>query len=199
MQTYWGQRPADMFCPDIESMKKILDEGQWFKTQSVDYYFRAERCNIRKPLPENVYCLRRLYRGSKTAMVCGFYQLVENKDAKIYAGDELQDQICLELRAWANALNEKMKAFSGRDFASFLRAIPDSIFDDQQFQEKMRGALKESFAKRKRRKDSLQVEEIKNRALEIFDNQCDTRAEKGDLIETRAKNTFEDVVKERGN
>ena len=86
-----------------------------------------------------------------------------------------------------------MKAFSGRDFCSYLNAIPDEIFLKDGFKEKMADAIKKGFAKRKSKADGVTLRGIAELVEVTFElKELDQKKK-----EEKVSKTFEDNVQKR--
>ena len=149
----------------------------------MDFYHRYIPCEVGRgyTLPENVGLLRDVCVTSVNTKYKYFYEFVKVNDpkAKIYIGKDLEDLICRELSMWAQNINVKLKAFSGRDFCSYLNAIPSEVFLKEGFKERMKNALKEGFVKRSEKNDAVTLSglsELLDVAYELKDS-CQKKKE----------------------
>ncbi|MBP3432050.1 MAG: hypothetical protein J6K39_04280 [Clostridia bacterium] len=151
IRRYYGQVGRKIFCKNLEEVKQLKDSGEWFRTESLDFYYKCLPYECARGVlpPKDVSLLRMVCVTSVTTKYTYFYQFVEKENVKLYFGKELEDLICKELKLWAMDLNPKtLRGFSGKSFEAYLRAIPKEIYLKEGFVEKMKKALKSGFVKR---------------------------------------------------
>ncbi len=159
---YCGYYPPSDFFYGSEEDYQAIKNGEIFKVEGdFDWYYKSIPFENRTDeiIPEEMVCLRKQYISSKQAKRWLFFKLVQNSNAKIYYGDSLKDKLVQEVGIWMRDINPRTKkAFSGRDFTSFINTIPAEIIVDEDFCDKMKRKMKNTLCQRV--KNSKSINEI---------------------------------------
>lgn len=120
-----------------EQEKEAILSGEFFQTENQDYYYRLTSQNRTRLEgdPKDIVVLERMYNGSVHAPKCKWeYELVQDPNATIYFGETLKKRIFAHVKLWMKSIKpETGKAFRGRDFKSFIRALPKEFIADENF------------------------------------------------------------------
>lgn len=158
-----GYRTFPVF--NIEDLNKAIESGEWFRTNEFDFYYKSVPYNSSyEELPNDIVPLKRVCVTSVNSYWSSFYKITKsnNENAKIYIGADLENLILKELAMWAREINPKtLKAFGGKDFNSYLNAIPKEIILKDGFIEKMEEALNSGFSTRIRKENPINRPVIK--------------------------------------
>lgn len=175
---YEGENVADFYYATEEDYQAIKN-GEIFKIEGdFDWYYKSvpfENRTRGMVLPEELVCLRKVLVTSKTAKWWRFRMLKQDDKAKIYYGEALKAKIVQEIGLWMRDINPKTKkAFSGRDFKSFINTIPAEIMVDEDFCKNMKTKMKNTLYARVKNSKSIDeivnLTDLKKFADELIDN-----------------------------
>lgn len=164
MRIFSGSYNTLYYSTDDE-LQAILN-GEIFCTRfGGDYYYRSIPFSLcsNVEVPENLVCLEKSYNNSKHAPKSRiFYRLVKGTNIKVFYGDSLKQHLVDHLGLWMEVINPKtMKGFyGGRDFRSFINAIPVRVISDADFCEAAKDRMKKEVVGRIQTAENL--EQIKS-------------------------------------
>ncbi len=136
-------------CSNLEELTNALNQGRCFR-KGIYYYFLSlkGRAYGGKPLPKDVVYLRYTPKTSRTTVKVDYFKFVptDDENEKVYFGKELQDLICTEMKVWTRNFNpQNHRIVGGGDFRFYLDAIPDEVFFEDGFVEKVKSTIKENL------------------------------------------------------
>ena len=148
----------------IESMR----DGNWFYVYGMDnydWYYRIEQMPITNMKGEKGYLVRRVNMTSARTTFRSYYWFLDDSDGeKILIGEDLKTFIEKQVKMWIKQLNvNKMTAFSGKRYASFLNAIPKEVLQEDGFSEKLIKIITQEVDKRK----AKEQDELEKQKLEL--------------------------------
>lgn len=150
---YYGHAYTAIFCCNYEEAMEKIKEGKIFRDNNFNFYYRLSKATISttEPVPENILPLDMLCVTSVTTKHTYLIRIVksENKSDVLYFDDKLEDLILRELHLWGKSMNtDKLTAFGGKRFKSYLNAIPHEILSRKNFLKKAGKALSDGFKNR---------------------------------------------------
>lgn len=155
---YEGYKAADFFYATEEDYQAIKN-GEIFKVEGdFDWYYKSVpfENRTREIVPEEMVCLRRVLVTSKSAKWWIFRILKQDEKAKVYYGEALKEKIVQEIELWMRDINPRTKkAFSGRDFKSFINTIPAEIMVDEDFCKNVKTKMKNTLCARVKKSKSI--------------------------------------------
>lgn len=147
-----------------EEQKEAILDGEIFQTSNNDYYYilYPQTGWDSENVPSDVIKVERRYNGSVHAPKDRWnYQLVQDSDAVLYYGESLKKRIAGHVKLWMKSINPVTgKAFKGRDFKSYICALPKELIADENFANTILFAIKSTLVSRVKKAGT--EEEIEN-------------------------------------
>ena len=146
-QIYDGHCYNKIKCCNLEEVIDDIKDGEWFRTDSMDLYYRSVPFETRNnvPVPSSLFLLRRVLVTSATTKYTYFYNIEQddNTTLKIYTKTALEDKICQELKSLRRDVSSKtVTPASVKKLINYLNAIPQEFFLREGFGDKVKEALK---------------------------------------------------------
>lgn len=191
---YRGRYYKTIKCENFVALQIALQDGHWFRTNTdLDFYYKMLPASAAPgyEMPEDIVKLRSVCVTSFSTKFTYFYKIEQSTGGHIYFGNELKDLICKELKEWTREMNPStLRAFGGKSFVSYLKAIPDEIYFSFKFLQRMQKALASGFARRG-------CDELSKRSQELLLQTYEEKNRSQAKLEHSALTAFEKVARER--
>lgn len=160
--SYNGVNAREIPCYNIDEALKKIEDGEVFRTNNFNVYYRLSKANIYtdKPLPEHLFAITTICVTSVTTKFTKLIQIIpsNNPADKLYFDFDLEKLILKELHLWGRTMNpEKLTGFGSKRFVSYLNAIPHDILSHKSFLKRAKKALSDGFASRKLKIDEAEI------------------------------------------
>lgn len=146
-QIFNGECYNKIKCCNLAEVLDDIREGEWFRTDSMDWYYRSVPFETRNnvSVPSSLFLLRRVLVTSATTKYTYFYNIEQDDSTslKIYTKTALEDKICQELKSLRKDVGSKtVTPASVKKLINYLNAIPQEFFLREGFGDKVKEALK---------------------------------------------------------
>lgn len=157
---YYGGMPISNLYYSSQEEFDAIKNGELFKTENFNWYCRAVEFDVKgsAPIPTDMVCIEKTCSTSKCTKRWSFYKLEKMSGQKIYYAGGLKRKIYSEISSWMRNVNPKTgRAFSGKSFLSYIKALPREFLLDEKFYEKVQDLIAKGAIERIK---GAQLEEI---------------------------------------